>query len=89
MGGRINVMRASLVLGAVLGGWHLCWLALVAIGWAQPVINFIFWVHFLKPVYFVEAFDISRAIVLILVTAGIGYAIGATFAFLSNVMQKS
>ena len=46
--------------------------------------------HFLgslKPVYFVEAFDISRAIVLILVTAGIGYAIGA--AFLWNVMQKS
>lgn len=89
MGGHVDVIRAGLVLGAVLGGWHLCWSALVAVGWAQPVIDFIFWIHFIKPVYVVEAFDVTRAIVLILVTAAIGFVIGAAFAFLWNVMQKS
>ncbi len=88
MSGPVNVVRAGVVLGAVLGGWHLCWSALVAIGWAQPVIDFIFWIHFIRPVYVVEAFDFTRAFVLILVTAGIGFAIGASFAFLWNVMRK-
>lgn len=88
LSGTVNVIKAGLVLGAVLGGWHLCWSALVAIDWAQPVIDFIFWIHFIRPVYVVEAFDFIRAFILILVTAGIGFAIGASFALMWNVMWK-
>ena len=40
MSARINVGKAGLVLGAVIGGWHLCWSALVALHWAQPVARF-------------------------------------------------
>ena len=35
----------------------MVWSLLVLIGWAQPIIDFIFWAHMIKPVYFVKPFD--------------------------------
>jgi hypothetical protein len=43
--------------------------------------------HFLKPVFAVEPFAIERAIVLILVTAAIGYFVGLVGAVLWNRLQ--
>jgi hypothetical protein len=37
------------------------WSALVLIGWAQPILDFIFWAH-IKPVYFVKPFDPMAAV---------------------------
>jgi hypothetical protein len=80
----INPNGAGLVLGALLGGWHLTWAALVAVGLAQPLIDFLFWIHFIKPVYVVEPFEIGRAVILVLITAAIGYVVGLAFALLWN-----
>jgi hypothetical protein len=38
----INPIKAGLVLGAVLGLWHLTWSLLVASGWTQPFIDIAF-----------------------------------------------
>jgi hypothetical protein len=73
MSARINIGKAGLVLGAVIGGWHLCGSALVALQWAQPVIDFVFWMHFIKPIYVIEPFEILRAAILFIVTAGVGF----------------
>ncbi|HET7888007.1 MAG TPA: hypothetical protein VFL62_17425 [Bradyrhizobium sp.] len=86
---RISVSKTGLVVGIVLGGWHLCWSLLVAAGWAQRVIDFIFWMHFIKPVYVIEPFDISRAVVLILVTATFGFVVGALGGWIWNAVHKS
>ena len=72
------------MLGSLVGGWHLVWAIIVAIGWGKPLIDFIFWIHFLKPVFVVEPFAIGRAIVLVLVTAAIGYFVGLVGALLWN-----
>ena len=86
--GNINPNKAGLVLAALLAGWHLTWSVLVALGWAQPFIDFIFWIHFIKPVYVIEPFEIARAAILVLVTAGIGYVTGFVFGLLWNRLHR-
>ncbi len=88
MGRTINSNKAGLVLGALFGGWHLLWSLLVASGWAQPLIDFIFWVHFIKPIYVIQPFSILLALTLVVVTAIIGYVIGSIFAMLWNQLHK-
>jgi hypothetical protein len=89
MAGRINVFKAGLVLGAVIGGWHLCWSILVALRWAQRVIDFVFWMHFIKPIYAIEPFEIGRAAILIIVTAGVGLVFGSVFALVWNALHRA
>ena len=84
----MNVAKTGLVVGIVLGGWHLCWSALIALGWAQRVMDFIFWIHLIKPVYVVEPFDISRAVLLVAVTAAVGFVTGAVGAWAWNLLHK-
>jgi hypothetical protein len=85
----LNVTKTGLVVGIRLGGWHLCWSALVATGSAQRIADFIFWMHFIKPVYVVEPFEISRAIILIVVTVIIGLVLGAVGALAWNALHKA
>jgi hypothetical protein len=80
--------RVGLVLGVVLGGMHLVWALLVAAGVAQDLMDFIFRLHFIRPVYFVEAFDPLRALGLVVLSAASGYCIGAVFALFWNRMRR-
>lgn len=88
MSGHIGVAKAGLVIGLLAGGWHVCWSILVAIGIAQPVIDFVFWMHFIKPVYVIEPFELGRAAVLVVVTGLLGFAIGSVFALVWNASRK-
>jgi hypothetical protein len=65
----------------LIAGWRLVWSLLVVIGWAQPILDFIFWAHMIKPVYLVKPFD-AVADSLIAITAVIGYG----FGFLGGVI---
>ena len=85
---RISVFKTAIALGIVLGALHFCWSALVAIGQAQPVINFVFWMHFIRPAYVVESFELIRALVLLGVTASIGFLLGGLFAFMWNSLHR-
>jgi len=73
-----------MVVGALLAGWHLLWSVLVLIGFAQPIIDFIFWAHMIKPVYVVKPFDPVAAVTLIMITGVIGYAFGFVGAIIWN-----
>jgi hypothetical protein len=89
MSKQVNNGKAGLAVALVLGGFHFGWALLVAAGWAQPVIDFIFWVHFIKPVYSIEPFELIRAAMLVAMTAGVGFAIGIAFALVWNAMHKA
>ena len=82
----IHPVKAGVTLGALIGGWHLCWALLVAVGWAQPLIDFIFWMHFIKPVYVVGPFN-GVAIVLIAITTLIGFLVAYIFSLLWNKLH--
>lgn len=84
----LDVCRTGFVLATVTGGFHLCWSVLVALGWAQPVIDFVFWAHFIKPVYVIEPFEFTRAAILVALTAGIGFLLGSAFALVWNALHK-
>ena len=56
---------------------------------AQAIINFVFWLHFIKPVFAIDPFDGMRATVLVLVTGAVGFVIGAVFAVIWNALHKT
>ena len=85
---RINVVKSGLVFGMLLGACHLLWAALVALGWAQALLNFVFWMHFLKPIYVVGEFHVGIALTLIAITASIGFVLGSAFAYMWNGIQR-
>ncbi|MBV9346721.1 MAG: hypothetical protein JO245_01975 [Pseudolabrys sp.] len=75
---------AGLAFGGVFSLFHLGWAALIAAGLAQPAIDFILWLHMIKPFLIVEPFDLARAVGLVIVTGLIGYVLGGVFALLWN-----
>ena len=84
----IDPIKTGLVLGALLGAWHFCWALLVAAGWAQAVVDFVLWMHFIKPIYVVAPFAIATAAVLIATTACVGFVFGFLFAVLWNHLHR-
>jgi len=84
----INPNKVGLAFAVFLGCFHAVWAALVALGWAQALLNFIFWLHFITPVYLIEGFVLSRALGLVLVTASIGYVFGYAFGSIWNIMHR-
>jgi hypothetical protein len=83
-----NPNKIGVVIGTVLAGWHLAWAALVLFGWAQSVINFVFWAHMIQPIYVVKPFDPVATATLILVTFLAGYLFGLIGAILWNRLHR-
>jgi hypothetical protein len=81
---QLNAHKAGLTLGSLFGLVHLVWSLMVAVGWAQPYLDFVFGVHMISNPYVVQAFSWGRAIGLIVVTAIVGYVIGYVFGKIWN-----
>ncbi len=84
----VSANKTGLVFAVALGGWHTLWAVVVAFGWAQAVINFVFWMHFIKPIYMIGDFKLSTAVILVAVTAVFGYVMGYILAALWNWVHR-
>ena len=84
----IHPNRAGIALGAVLGAWHLLWAAVVALGYAPALLNFVLRLHFLQISYKVFAFNAVTALTLVVATAIMGYAMGYVFALIWNKIRE-
>jgi hypothetical protein len=86
MGGDMgtNPIRLGITVGLLLALFHACWAALVALGWAQPLMDFVFWAHFINPPWHIDAFAWQRACILVSFTFAVGWAIGAVGGWLWN-----
>jgi hypothetical protein len=74
-------LNAGFVLAAVMILLHSLWALLVALGWGQAVIDFVFWLHMLSSPYKVQNFEASVAVFLILATGTIGFVVGSLASF--------
>lgn len=84
----MNKTRAGLILGAFLGLFHLVWAIMVAVGFAQAILDFIYKIHFLNNPFTIQAFSVGNAALLVLVTAAVGFVGGWILAFLWNALRK-
>ena len=85
----INPVKAGIAFGLVLGLWHLSWALLVAIGSAQPVIDFILRLHFIEPFLQLQPFDVTTAVMLVAITTLIGFVPGAVLALAWNALHPA
>ena len=81
--------KVGLSLGVLLGFLHVCWSVLVALGFAKPLLDFIFRVHFMEFSYSIAPFGFGRAITLIVATSIVGYLAGWMFATIWNWFHKN
>lgn len=84
----ISARRTALTFALLLGGFHLLWAVLVAIRLAQPLSDFIFRIHFIRPVYVIQPFELGVAIGLVALTTGIGAMVGWCFASIWNGLHR-
>lgn len=85
--GHVQANRLGMAFAAVLAAWHAAWALLVAFGAAQPVLDFVYRLHFMKSDAVIGPFDAATAAVLVASTAAVGYVSGVTMAMVWNCMH--
>jgi hypothetical protein len=83
-GVNMNFFQTTLLGGLCLSSLHVCWVILVALGLAQPLLNLIFKLHMLNSPFEVQPFNPSLAIGLVAITFLIGCFYGALFSLIKN-----
>ena len=68
--------QLGMTLGTLFGLLHLLWSVIVALGWAERLAGSAMRLHFMSHSHEFMPFDVGTAILLIIVTAVIGYVIG-------------
>lgn len=84
----LNPKKVGLATGKLLGGVHLVWALVVALGWAQAIVNFSLWAHMINTPVVVSSFDISAAITVVVGAALVGYVLGYAFAKIWNYLHR-
>ena len=85
----LNTHKAGLAVGGFVALVHLGWSVLVALGWGQLLLDFIFTLHMIHPVHTVGPFSAVMAVSLIVVTGVVGYIVGSVFATIWNKVHKA
>lgn len=82
---KFDAHKVGLSFGLFSGLLHLVWAVLVATSGAQDLVDWIFELHFIEPVYIVSQFSVASAVLLIVLTTVVGYAVGFIFAKIWNM----
>jgi hypothetical protein len=81
--------HVGLLLGGLMALFHLAWSALVFLGFAKVLLDWILWLHFINIPITIGPFDLLRAVLLILVTFIVGYVVGWVSTWLWNILIKT
>ena len=84
----MNQRKTGLALGTFAAFVHVVWVFLVALGWAEPWINFVYRMHFINNTFTIMSFDLGRGIGVIVIAFIMGNIVGNIFAFVWNKIHK-
>ncbi len=82
-------IRMGIALGCFVATLHVVWSLLILTGLAQPLVNFIFWVHMLNVPVQVQPFEFGIAALLVGVTWCVGFGFGFVFSVIWNACTRS
>ncbi|MEN9760002.1 MAG: hypothetical protein RL676_1153 [Pseudomonadota bacterium] len=82
-------LKNGLAGGLSLAFFHLCWIVIVALGWGQPILDFIFKIHMLNSPLQVQPFNPAYALTLIVVTFSVGFVMGAVIGASACAIKPS
>ena len=85
---KINTHKLGMVVGAFLGIWHVVWSVLVAVGLAQPLINFFLRIHFIDLPHVIAEFSFGLAVLLITIASVGGYILGRIIGLIWNRLYR-
>lgn len=86
---KLNQHKAGFTLGLFFSGMHAVWSILVALGFAQTLMNWSLSLHMMSSnAISIAPFSLTNAVTLIIVTGIIGYVLGYAFATLWNKIHK-
>ena len=85
----LDPIKTGLALGVLMALYHLTWSALVAVGLAQPVIDFILRAHFIRPIYMIDPFNLGWAATLLILVFTLGFVLAFVFALLWNRIPQA
>jgi hypothetical protein len=86
---QLHPNNVGFFFGGLMAFFHAVWALLVMVGFAQPLLDWIFWLHFLSNPIQVDMFGLTRAIMLVAFTFAVGYVSGWIGASLWNMMHHS
>ncbi|NBO10141.1 MAG: hypothetical protein EBV25_00930 [Methylophilaceae bacterium] len=81
-------LNTALIGGLCLSSFHFFWILIVASGWAQPLLDFIFKLHMLNSPLQVQPFSLVLAGELIAITFAIGAFYGLVFYFIKHLLKR-
>jgi hypothetical protein len=88
MTGSFSALKIGVAFAIVFGLFHAAWAALVGVGLAQAVIDFILRLHFIQPFYVIQPFDVPTAIGLTAFSSLSGFCLGSLFAASANYVRR-
>lgn len=86
---QISAHKLGLVLGGFFGIVHAVWALMVLGGMAKPFMDWIFGLHFMSFQYEMDPFSWGNALLLVVITAIIGYVVGYVFGWLWNLAHRA
>lgn len=84
----LNGKKVGLALGSFAAFLHVIWAILVALNWAEPLLDFVYRMHFLQNPFTFMPFDLGRSLLLIILAFIIGNIMGNLFSFFWNRVNK-
>ena len=85
---KFNAFGVGLYTGLLFAVWHAIWSLLVLLGIAMPLMNFVFYLHFLNNPFSVKPFSLVTAIELVVLVFAVWFIIGYLGTICWNKMQK-